>query len=180
MATEIVKSGVLTNRDANPPVPSDLRGAGRNFQKPALCTPTTGVLLNSQYGFFSLPSNAVIVSALLSCAALGAATAGDIGLWETPTVGGFSATTGWATQAGSIANAKQFLGAATSLVAAQTKTQLAYLNATFMTIAKADQKIWQLLGLTIDPNRDYDVVLTNTTTITAGGAVLLEIEYKLV
>lgn len=183
MAVNILKSIPLTNRDATPQTFSDLRYAGRPFQKQAFVLTVTADSIASQYGFFSLPSNATLVSVSLSCAALSTAVAADIGLWETPANGGFSTTTGWATQAGSVANAKQFFGAAVSLVAAQTKTQLLYNNSTFVALTTAlnpaDKKIWQLLGLTSDPMRDYDLVATLTVAVVAGGGILLEVAYKL-
>ncbi len=188
MAQDFIKSTPLTNRDARPQIPNPLTYAGRNFMKRAVCTATAGVLTGSQYGFFSLPSSAVIVSAELSTVAQGGSSAADIGLWETAAKpGNFVAATGWANQAhatadsygGAVTNAGQYFVAGQTLVSALTKTQLWLLNSSFQTRALADQPIWKVMGLTSDPQVEYDVVMTATATITTGGAMVMEVSYKL-
>jgi hypothetical protein len=46
--------------------------------------------------------------------------------------------------------------------------------------------VWQILGLSADPAQgtpigsvEYDVVLTSTATINTGGAMVVEISYKM-
>jgi hypothetical protein len=170
MAAETITSAVLTNVVAYKP--NDLRTAGRNFQKRAICTATINKTSPSYYGFFRVPANAVLVSAELSCDALSTSVTADIGFWEV------SNPFAPVTTAGSVSNSSQYLGAAVSLVAAQTKTQI-LIQSGWTTRAKMDQMIWQILGLTADPQREYDVVATSDATITAGGVIVLEISYKL-
>jgi hypothetical protein len=180
MAVVNTASAVLTNITSSPPKVNDARTAGRNFQKRGIVTAVAGDSIASHYGFFRLPAEAVLVSCEVSTPAQGGATAGDLGLWEV------SSPFLPVTQAGSVANAKQFFVAALSLVAASTKAQQAFANATFWTVANADQTIWKMLGLTTDPpqgtpigSTEYDVVLTLTAAVTTGGAILVEISYKM-
>ena len=179
MAVFIRKSGVITNRDASPPLPSDLRTAGRNFMKRARVLTVTADSIGSMYGFFTLPANAVVVSCLLSNAALSASTTVDIGLWETPLRGGFSSTTGWLTLAGGVTGADQFFGDAVAMTNAATKAEQLLANTNFYTLLNADQMIWQVLGLAADPQTEYDLVVVAEAAIVAGGTILLEVTYKM-
>ena len=47
------------------------------------------------------------------------------------------------------------------------------LDVTFVDIANAEKRIWELLGQTEDPFTEYDVVLTANTVGTAAGTIVL-------
>jgi hypothetical protein len=179
MPAETVASSIITNITAAPPKLNDARTGGRNFMRRGLCTATTGKTTGGFYGFFRIPANAVIVSCELTCAALGTSTAGDLGLYEV------SNPFAPVTQAGSISNAKQYFGAGIDLSGALTKSQK-LIQSSWTTVAKMDQMVWQILGLSADPAQgtpigsvEYDVVLTSTATINTGGAMVVEISYKM-
>jgi hypothetical protein len=89
-------------------------------------------------------------SILLFCGAITSAAA-NIGLY---TVNG-----------GAVVNAALF-AAAQSLAAAQnTGLELVH---SVTTLANAEKRVWELLGLSADPGLEYDVTLTLTAAATAG------------
>jgi hypothetical protein len=180
MAVNIVKSTLLTNRDARPQIPNDPRTLGRIISQLAKVKTTTGDSIASQYGFMQIPSSAIINSCLLSCQALSTSVTGDLGLWETAQYAygaDFTLTSGWSTTAGSVANAGQYFGAAITMSSALFKQQ--QLNqSSWTTQANMDQPVWQILGLASDPMRFFDVVLTLDASMTAGGYVVVEISYR--
>jgi len=172
MAVVVVKSSALTNRDATPQKPVDLRLAGRFFQKRARCLAASDNSVGSTYTFFSLPSNAVVFSLLFS--------AGDFGTTTAPNVTvGLSRTT---RDGGAVVDADFFSGATLIdvITAAQISTEIAYGNV--ITVANAEKRLWEHLALAADPQIDYDVVATIATADfdTAGVAMMLECFYKLV
>ena len=179
MPAETVMSGTLTNLTSTPLKVNDARLAGKNFMKRETCTATTGKTSGGFYGFFRIPASAIIVSCELSCDALSTSTAADIGLWEV------SNPFAPVTTAGGISNSSQYFGAAVSLASALTKQQQ-LIQSSWTTRAKmTGKRVWEILGLAADPSQsangsvEYDVVATNTTTITAGGVIVLEISYKM-
>lgn len=179
MAVVNTQSGSLANINGAPPKINDSRLAGKSFDRREVVTTIAGDSIASHYGFFRIPTSAILVSCSLTCDAMGGATAGDIGLWEVSNP--FLPVT----QAGSIANAKQYFGAAVSLVTAVTKQQQ-LVQASWTTPAKlAGKRIWEILGLASDPAQgaqgsvEYDIVLTLTAAVTTGGAAVLEIFYKM-
>jgi hypothetical protein len=165
------KAAPLANRDSMPQLPNSALYGGRPFHRLGLVAAVSADDTTSRYGFFSIPSGAIIKSASISNdTALGALS---LGLFETTANGG-----GFALQnAGGIANANQFFGAAVALAAASWKVSLLPVAA-WMSVAKSMQPVWQILGLTADPVRDYDLVGSVTTAISANGNILLEVEYK--
>lgn len=180
MAVVNVGSGSIVNATGSPPKISSAQLAGKNFQKRETVVTTTADDIASHYGFFRIPANAILTSAELTCDALSTSTVADIGLWEVSNP--FLPVT----QAGSIANAKQYFGASVSLVAAQTKTQI-LIQSSWTTRAKfTGKRVWEILGLAADPAQgtpigavEYDVVMTLVAAVTAGGSVALEISYKM-
>lgn len=118
---------------------------------------------NSVHRFCRVPSNARISQVLLSC---GTATAGagDVGIYQTDENGG------------AVVDADLF-ASAQSLTSALANADVTYESGEF-TRAESVQPLWQVLGLTSDPNREYDVALTITTNYnTATVGQLLKVRY---
>lgn len=185
MAVEVVQSTILSNRDATPRVPNPLYGAGRPFVKKAVVLCVTGKTAPSIYGFFSIRSDAHIDTVLLTCDALSTSVTADLGCYETTRQGGGFATTiagGVADaryNASALTNTNEIFGEDIDLSGALTKSQQLFANSSFVTRTKADQALWQLLGFTNDPQREFDLVLVTNTTVTAGGAIMVEVGYHL-
>lgn len=89
-----------------------------------------------------------------------ASAAADFGLYDRPDV-----------NAGAVVDADFFTAAKDIHTAALAN--LVITNGNVRTTAKATQPIWQLLGLTSDPCKLYDVCATITTAATGGGSLYL-------
>lgn len=166
MATEALKSPVITNRDASPRVTSGAHlSDGLVHETYGHVTTTSGVTTGSTYRLCSVPSNARVSEILISTAAMGGSSAADIGLYQTTANGG------------AVVDA-DFFAAAATLVSALTNSQIA-MTQTVNTITKQGQRVWEALGLSADTLRSYDVVLTTTATITTGGLVGVKVRYTL-
>lgn len=168
MATEDVVSTYISNRDASPRVPNDLRKAGRNFQKRETCAVSASgsADANSTYRFFSLPSNAVIVSAKVTCPSGMTTSTMHLGLYRTIKDGGAVVDV-------------DFFKASVAINGALTKSEVTFGNV--ITVAKSTQRLWELRGETTDQQIDYDVVGTLALgNAGSAGTVLVEIDYKLV
>jgi hypothetical protein len=105
--------------------------------------------------FLRLPSNACVSAVLLSCA--DATTAGnvDIGIYQTSENGG------------AVVDADFFASAFALTNGPYSNSDLTFESGEY-TYAEADTPLWQALGLTADPQRDYDVAYTITTTFNGG------------
>lgn len=163
---EALKSAAITNRDATPAVlsRSDL-AAGQVREAYGSVTTTSSATSLSTYRMCSVPSYARVSEILLSCAAMGGASAADLGVWQTTANGGL------------VVDADFFApGATLTLVSALNNSQLSFSQAV-NTITKQGQPLWQALGESADTNRDYDIVFYTTATITTGGLLGIKVRY---
>jgi hypothetical protein len=164
MAVVTVKSNAITNRDATPVAISNGRiNGGEMLHARAVLAIANGDSVGSKYLGVSLPSNAVPVSVRLSAPDIGTTTAADVGLYKS-------------TRDGSAVVDADFFKAAVVLNAgAIAKSEL--VNGNVITLANGEKAIWDALGLSADPNLQYDVGLTLTGAADAAGTVLLEVDY---
>lgn len=154
----------ITNRDATPPLLNDpALGVAQVRRMLALVLCVTSDAANSAYRFFQLPSNAVISSLKLWSDALSASTTLDVGVSDTTANGG--ATVSQALFASAVA-------ATSAVVAAEERY-----NA--LAISTAGQALWQLLGLSADPFKFYDICVYPHVTVVAGGNIVLECSYTI-
>jgi hypothetical protein len=122
-----------------------------------------GASIGSVYRFFRVGSWMRVDELVLMNDALSAG-ATDIGLYRT------------AADGGAVVDA-DFFASAVPLASAQTPKS--GLNVTYesdstaMNIAKCDKRIWEALGLTVDPGLEYDVAATLTTAAGAAGTISL-------
>lgn len=141
------KSIQLTNRDAVPSVLNTPATAGdRVKQKIAYVakgTETDG----STWRFMSIPSSALITSIHYCNTAIAGFTAINIGLYDTTANGG------------AVVSAALF-GSALDLHLAAAWTDL---TLSVTTIDKIEKRVWELLGLSADPMKEYDLVWVGTT-----------------
>lgn len=162
-----LKSAGITNRDATPSVLTNTAvSTGRTYRSAGrVATTATGAgsVIGDILIACSIPSNAIIVSVLMSAPDIGTTTAADIGLYQTTANGG------------AVADADFFTAAVVLNAGAITKSEKAFGNV--LTIAKTEQRVWELLALSVDPLKDYDVALTITGTADAAGSVLVEVFY---
>ncbi len=117
---------------------------------------------SSTYRMFRIGSWMRAHQLLLSCDALSAGAV-NIGLWRTTVDGG------------AVVDA-DFFASAQSVASALNQTNVTYEAndaATNMGINEAEKRIWEVLGLTTDPNLEYDVVIQPSTALGAAGTITL-------
>lgn len=159
-----VKSTLVSNREATP------RVANEPWQDAALKSTGLGVVAvttstdsGDKLYFCRISSSAVVREVLLSCTAVSTSGAIDVGLYQT------------ADNGGAVVDADLF-------ASAQVVTT-ALLNSNIMhesgvtTFDERNSRVWELLGLTEDPFRDYDVVGTLTADMGGTGNISLELRY---
>ena len=169
MAVVTVKSGSITNRDAVPRV----LNAGRVQGAPLIemgesVTITSGDSAASKYIFGSIPSNALVRSLTYSAPDIGTTTTCDIGLYRTTADGGAAVDVDFWVSAVAL-NAGPY-----------NKVQVIQeAGAAGGDITKFMQPVWQILGLTSDPNLIYDVIATLVGAADGTGTLILELQYQL-
>ena len=169
MAVVNVKSATITNRDTSPVVLSNSNLAGGHvFEAVGKCEAAVDNNSGSTYRFCSIPSNAVVNRVLLYEDVMdsGATTqALDIGLYETTANGG------------AVVDADFFASAVVGLVTALNGVDVTHEAANAFDISLGDKMIWQLLNLSSDPCKMYDVVATSTGDNDTAGTILLKVRY---
>lgn len=150
MATNNTKSAAITGLDASPLVRANAWIHGGNLKH------FTGLVegggtdsAGTTFRFFRVPSWMRIATLNLGNDAGGTSAKVDIGFYRIAAEGGAAVHTSILASAVSIATARPFTNVLyTSSDGAATK------------IDQAEKRIWELLGLTSDPNLEYDVVAT--------------------
>lgn len=169
MATEALKSDVITNVVASTQTLNNPRSDCKQKLARGIVETTTAVTTGSTYRLLRLPSNAYVGSVKYRTDAMGGASAADIGLYyasNTATIG-------------TVLDADCF-GSAVSLVSALiVGTEITNEAGTAACgIEDLNTALWQMAGLTADPGGYFEVVATTTATVTAGGTLVVEVEYQ--
>lgn len=165
MATVAISSTQITNRDAVPRVLSNARISRGAMQ--VSCGYVESLVaddIGSKYKFCAIPSNARVHSVLLSSDSSGTAGAMDIGIYQTTENGG------------AVVDA-DFFKAAQSVATAIKNTDVTFGNTGGYGVEEAEMPLWQALGLTSDPKRDYDVVGTVTTALVSATSMFIQVAY---
>lgn len=163
MAVVNTKSSSITNRDATPSVASNSRLTKANVMEGfGFVAVANGDSIASTLRFCSIPSNARPSQLLLSCTAI-TSGAGDVGLYQT------------ADNGGAVVDA-DFFASAVSIATILSNSDVTR-ESGIITLPNSEKTVWELLGLTADPVRDYDVVMTLTAATTAAGSTALAVRY---
>ena len=162
-----LKSVQITNREASPAVLNSPQngGAGRVHEVFGhLASVTASLSITSVIRLVEVPSNARMGSVIIYS---GAQSAGkfDVGLYQTNDNGG------------AVVDADLF-GSAVDCASAVEGTELLRESGEF-TIAEMAKPLWEVIGLTADPHRSYDIAATVVTTdVTTGtGALGIRAQY---
>jgi hypothetical protein len=159
MAVNAYKTLSIANLDATPIVRANPWVHGGNSKQFAGTVEAVNAdSIGSTYRFFRVGSWMRPVSFTLFCDALTGGAA-DLGLYRSAADGGALVS-------------QALFASAQSIAAANT----AGLSIRFEQddIANVEKRIWELLGLTADPNLEYDVALTLTAALTASGTLSLQ------
>lgn len=161
MATEDLKSGVITNRDATPSVQTTSNpGTVRRAYGMVECA---GGDAGSTYRFCSIPSNAKMVRAFYSCDDLGTGLTLNVGLYQTTANGG------------AVVDADFFASALDVATAAVGITEITFERGATL-IAELEEPLWERLGLSADSQREYDVTAVSASAA-ATGTLAVWVEY---
>jgi hypothetical protein len=163
----MANSQSITNRNAQPRVLNNARLTGS-----VLMSATERVTMANDAGhgvgtvhrLFELPSNAVISRVFFSAPDIGTTTAADVGLYRT-------------TADGAAVVDADFFASAQALNAGPYDNVDITRESTVITAANRHQPIWQILGLSADPQVRYDVALTMTGAADAAGSVDVTVQY---
>lgn len=171
MATEALKSAVITNLDAVPVVRSTTgEGApGHLRQVDGYLTGTTGKTAGSVYRLCRVPSNAKVKHVRACLDAAVTTFDADIGVYYAD-----DALTNAAVAGTAISQA--LFASAVDLHAIIVPTDYTFESTTYVA-SKRVQPLWQAAGLTSDPGGFLDICMTNTSTTSGAPVMWAEVEY---
>lgn len=165
MAVENLKSTHIGNATSTPVVLNTAAlGAGAVLHESAgTVTSAAAASATSTYRMCRIPSNARMSQVLLSNSAAGATGTANIGIYQTNDNGG------------AVVDAALF-GSAVAITAAQNHLDVTYESGGY-TLAESEKPLWEVLGLTADSQREYDVVITLTADVVAATAMNLKARF---
>lgn len=156
-------SSSIANAVAVPVVKNAPHRCGVLKEVIGVVTPAADDSANSIHRFVRVPSNARISQVLLSAADATTAGAVNIGVYQT------------AENGGAVVDADLFASAvdlANSAAAAAGNGDFTHESGEY-TFAESDLPLWEVLGLSADPKRDYDIATTISTTFNGGPTVMV-------
>ena len=160
MAVVLLKSAPITTMDSFATVNPYL-----SSQSPRSAVGQSAVAngdsIASIYRLVRIPSNARMDELNLYCPAI-TTCAGSFGLYRTTVDGGAVVSVA-------------FFATAQSLAAALTGTNIVGLN--LYTAALSEKRVWEVLGLTVDPVIYYDVACTLTAAAASAGAIAVKAKW---
>jgi len=166
MAVVTTKATAITNRDASPRELSNSRiSKAQLFEAVGTVESVSGDSIGSIYLMGSIPSNARVSQVLLSCDGGNTTGIADIGLYDT-------------TENGAAVVDADLFASAQALTSALVNSDVTHESAVFG-IEDVEKPLWEALGLTEDPKKDYDVALTLTAASDAADTVSLKFKYVL-
>lgn len=167
MAVVTIKSNICTNLDAQPAVLNSANIKKGNIREDsALVAIANGDSIASRYLVTRVRSGDRVSSIKFWAPDIGTTVAADLGLWDTAA-------------AGSAVVDQDFFASAVSFATGPYNG----IDITFEAgaaggdITKGEQRIWEALGLTADPMKEYDVCWTLTAASDAAGSVLTRLQY---
>lgn len=116
---------------------------------------------NSVYRFVRVPSSVRVTEILIWSDAITSGTDYNVGVWDTADNGGV------------VVDDNLF---ADALDLSSAKAGVSILHAT-LDVANGEKTLWQALGLTADPKKDYDICLIGIAVGSAAGTIKLVVRY---
>jgi len=160
---DAIKSTPLTNADASPVVlnTAQISGGRLRFKRGYGATVTAAAEIGSTIRCFRVKSNDLVAKLFLDCTAFGTGCTANIGLYKT------------AADGGAVVDA-DFFASAVDISAALVQSNVTREAAgTPNAVNYMEKCIWEALGLTTDPQIDYDVVATLAAAATGTGTLCL-------
>lgn len=167
MAVVNVKSTAITNSDATPPVLNSANiHKGNLRESQGIASLTNGDNIGSTYRVARLRSSDRVSSIKFWAPDIGTTAAADLGLWDTAQNGGAVVDQDFFASAVSFATGP-YVGVDVTFEAGAAGGDQ----------ANAEKRIWEALGLSADPYKDYDLTWTLTAASDATAAVLTRVAY---
>lgn len=165
MAVVNTKSAALTALDNTPPKQAkSIEMGGRLRELVGTVEVAAADDNNSIYRFARVHSSWRVSSIEVFNDAIASGSSFDCGLYDT------------AENGGAVASATLFASAVSMTSARSTPTEITY-EATAANIDKIAKALWELLGLSADPNKYYDIAMLANTVGTAAGTISLRVRY---
>lgn len=162
-AVVALKSTAITNMDAQPAVLNTANNSHGNIRESqGIAAISNGDSVGSTYRVARIRSSTRVSSIKLWAPDIGTTTAANVGVYDTAANGG-------AVVSASLFAAGQALNAGPYVA----------LDVTFSALAQstAEQRLWELLGLSADPMKDYDLALTLSGAADAAGNVVVRVQH---
>lgn len=161
MAVVTQKSTAITNADSTPIV-QNTPVIQRGMRKSSVGTlpVANGDSIGSMYRLARVRSGDRLASLALYCGAITSAAA-NFGFYDI------------ASNGGAIVGGGAQLAAAQSLASALNGVNITY---SVTTLANAEKRVWELLGLASDPGKEYDIVATLTAAAAAAAQLTLHVD----
>lgn len=174
MSVFIIKSTVITNRDATPKVLTDayLSGGLAKSVEGYVQTATGADGAGSTYTVLTVPSNSRLESLKFQTSGLGTSCTLDIGVaYPTfiPVGSGLSAA-----NAGTVINTTLFVSATAASNAVAATDLITTAN---VAINKQELQLWAMAGLTSDPGIDLDIFVNVHVAVALQGYIGLKATY---
>ncbi len=169
MAVELVSSTSVTNADATPPVVNNPRIEGSRVKRRiGMGELSATASIASIVRLVRIKSSDMVDRLLLSSDAITSAAA-DVGIYDTARNGGLVVDV-------------DFFGSAVSLATAQVHADVTHEAdpadaGAGNGLADCQKTVWEALGLSADPGKEYDIALTLTAAATAAGTVVGKLYY---
>ena len=164
MAVVDLKSEPITNRDADLRVKNNPEFGGRLKEQVGHILTNATDTTASTFRFFELPSNARISQLLIYSDDSGTVGLMDVGLYRTTFDGS------------AVVDADLFASALDINNAALNGVDITHESGEYA-LDESDKPIWNVLGLTSDPNLMYDLVGTLTATLDAATDIKMICRY---
>jgi hypothetical protein len=166
MATETVKSTPIQNSEASPVVLNDSAVSNGGLRQSVATVEASAADAGSIYPMVRIPSNACGVSVILACDDLGTTATLDVGLYDT------------AENGGAVVDADFFASAVDANSAAVAPTHVEHESGVYG-IEDIEKPLWEALGLSADPHKDYYVGITSVGAIDAAGTISTKVQWAI-
>lgn len=167
MAVVNTKSTQITNADASQQtLNKSVVANGRIKENIATLETVNGDSIASVYRFFRVRSNWRVTDLILDSDDIGTTTIADFGLYKTAAAGG------------AVVDADFFASAVSLKDGALANSNITHESGTgVVDLPNYGKMLWEQLGLSADPNTEYDVCATLTAAADAAGTITLRVRY---
>jgi hypothetical protein len=164
MAVANTKSTAVTAADASPPtLVNSYISAGLLRESVGTVEAAAADDNDSIYRMVRVPSSARITNVFVASDAVTGSSDVNVGVWQTAANGGAVVS-------------ENLFGDAVDLSSAVAFTDV-ILETTATDIVNVEKRLWEMLSLTVDPMRDYDICLKAVAAASAAGTYSMKVRF---